>query len=79
MVTGNKLSKQHFYKGSAVPYISVHRILENRPQTYATRQVNYRNPESWALESGIQLKESGIPLTIGIQNLSSADKESGIR
>ena len=22
-----------------------------------------RNPESWALESGIQLKESGIPLT----------------
>ena len=25
------------------------------------------NPESWALESGIQLKESGIPLMIGIQ------------
>jgi hypothetical protein len=24
------------------------------------------NPESWALESGIQLKESGIPLTIEI-------------
>ena len=26
------------------------------------------------LESGIQLKESGIPLTIGIQNPSSTDK-----
>ena len=26
------------------------------------------NPESWALESGIQLKESGILLTIVIQN-----------
>ena len=26
------------------------------------------NPESWALDSGIQLKESGIPLTNGIQN-----------
>ena len=25
------------------------------------------NPGSWALESGIQLKESGIPLRIGIQ------------
>ena len=30
-----------------------------------------RNVESWALESGIQLKESGIPLTIGILNPSS--------
>ena len=26
------------------------------------------NPESWALESGIQLKESGIPITIGSPN-----------
>ena len=34
------------------------------------------NPESWALESGIQLKESGIPLMIGIQNPRSIDKES---
>ena len=33
-----------------------------------------RNPESWALESGIQLKESRIPLTIEIQNPSSTDK-----
>ena len=30
---------------------------------------------SWALESGIQFKESGIPLTIGIQNPSSTDKD----
>ena len=35
--------------------------------------------ESWALESGIQLKESGIPLTLGIQNPSSTDKESVIQ
>ena len=33
-----------------------------------------KNLESWVLESGIQLKESGIPLTIGIQNPSSTDK-----
>ena len=26
------------------------------------------NPESWALESGIQLKESRIPLKVGIRN-----------
>ena len=42
-----------------------------------------RNPKSWALESGIQPKESGIPLTIEIQNPSSTDKNwnpvSGIR
>jgi len=37
------------------------------------------NPESWTLESGIQLKESGIPLTIEIRNPSSTDKESGIQ
>ena len=28
------------------------------------------NPESWVLESGIKIKESGIPITIGIQNSS---------
>ena len=42
-----------------------------------------RNPKTWALESGIQPKESGIPLTIEIQNPSSTDKNwnpvSGIR
>ena len=32
-------------------------------------------PESWALESGIQLKESGILLTTGVQNPSSKDKD----
>ena len=39
------------------------------------------NPESWALESRIQLHESGIILTIGLQlrNPSSTDKESGIQ
>ena len=32
------------------------------------------NPESWALEPGIQLKEYEIPLTIGIRIPSSTDK-----
>ena len=30
---------------------------------------------SGALESGIQLKDAGIPITIGIQNPSSTDKK----
>ena len=37
------------------------------------------NLKSWVLESGIQLKESGIPLTIGIRYPSSNDRESGIQ
>ena len=32
------------------------------------------NPESWAWESEIQLKESGISVMIGIRNTSSTDK-----
>ena len=45
-----------------------------------------RNPEysclldskSWALESAVHVKESGIPLMIGIPNPSSTEKESEI-
>ena len=37
------------------------------------------NLESWSLESGILLKESWIPLTIGIRNPSCTVKESGIQ
>ena len=37
-----------------------------------------RNMKSWVLESGIQLKESRIPLTIRIRNPSSTDIEPGI-
>ena len=33
------------------------------------------NPKSWALESGIQLKESRIPLTIGMRTPSSCNKD----
>ena len=33
------------------------------------------DPESWALKSGIQIKKSGILLTIGIQNPNSTDKD----
>ena len=36
------------------------------------------NQEFWGLESGVQLKESGIPLTIGIRNPSSTHRKSGI-
>ena len=38
-------------------------------------QLKLWNLEPWALESGIQLKESGIPLTIRIQNPNSTDKD----
>ena len=39
------------------------------------------NPESWALESGVQLKESGITLVIGILLTKTGIEylESGIR
>ena len=37
------------------------------------------NPESRVLESRIHLKESGIPLTIGIRNPNFTDKESRIQ
>ena len=37
------------------------------------------NLESWALESGIQLKEYGIPLTFVIKNPSSTDLKSRIQ
>ena len=36
-------------------------------------------PESWALECGIQIVESGISLMIGIRNPSLNDEESGIQ
>ena len=37
------------------------------------------NPESWALQSGLQLKEYRIPLIIGIRNPSSIYKETGFQ
>ena len=37
------------------------------------------NPESWAWEYKLQLKESGIPLKFGVRNPSFTDKESGIQ
>ena len=44
----------------------------------------FQNPGNFcfwnpALDSGIRLKESGIPLTIGIRNPRSTDKKSGIQ
>ena len=52
-----------------------HSIYYFRPMQEHPGNFCLWNPESWALESGIQLKESGIPLTIGIQNPSSTDKD----
>ena len=46
------------------------------PQVGESDKFCLGNPKSWALvESGIQLKEFWIPLTIGIQNPSSTDKD----
>ena len=50
-------------------------ILNRKSGFRNPRNFFFFYPESWAFESGIQLKESGIPLTIGIQNLSSTDKD----
>ena len=52
-------------------------------QSFIGKQFSYPsfclwNPGSWYLESVIQVKESGIPLTIGIENLSFIRKESEI-
>ena len=33
------------------------------------------NPESWVLEPGVQLKESGLTIAIRIENPSSTDKD----
>ena len=49
------------------------------PQSQEIFACGIRNPESSALKSVIQLRKSKIPLTAGIQNTSSADKESGIQ
>ena len=60
---------------------------KNRSCDITLRESGFRNPakflpwnlESWSLESGILLKESWIPLTIGIRNPSGTVKESGIQ
>ena len=50
------------------------RIL-NSPHVRESRKFCLQNPKSWALESGIQLKKSGISLTIGIQNSVPVNKD----
>ena len=46
-------------------------------KSHHVRESRFRSPEN--LESGIQFKEFGIPLTIEIRNPSSTDKESVIQ
>ena len=38
-------------------------------------KIMLENPQSWALESGIQLNDSEIPRTIGIQIPSTTDRD----
>ena len=77
---------------SAIPSIfqvhSVSRIVKRfLPTKRPCKESEFRNPrkfclwnpKSWALESGIQLEESGIPLKTGIHYPSFTDKVHGIR
>jgi len=44
--------------------------MQEKPDSWSPGNLCSGNVESWALESGIQLKELRIPLTTGIQNPS---------
>ena len=59
-----------FWTSSPKRFLCVTRRLRSDVSPH----VRVWNPESWVLECGILLKESGIPLTIGIQDPSSTDK-----
>lgn len=53
-------------------------VRQTETQLFTAPCKGFRIPESWALGSGIQLKETGISPTVGIRNPSrSNDKESG--
>ena len=59
-------------------------VYEGNRETFCSRNPESGdfclwNKESWALECGIQLKESRILLTIGIWDPGSTDKESRIQ
>ena len=56
--------------------LHVHDFAPSRMRILNPRKLCLRNPEfSGALESEKQLKESGIPLTIEIQNPTATDKD----
>ena len=50
--------------------------MRGNPEYIREVKVVLVNVKSWALEPGIQLKESGSSLTIENRNPSSPDKES---
>ena len=54
---------------------NVKKILSSRPMQGNPGKFYTWNPESWALESRIHLKESGIALMIEIQNPGSTYKD----
>ena len=65
---------------SCVKSSHVRESVFRNPGNFCLRILNagkfcWWNPESWAVESGIQLKESGIPLKIGLQKPSSSEKD----
>ena len=67
----------------AYEYQLTKRCLEGRLEGFKVsswflkimKLVEYRIAKKWDLESGIQLKESGIPFTIGIQNPNFTHKD----
>ena len=68
-------AEKNFFKADSPPpppYLRVWMTGPHHPIFEGLDPPLLRNPESCVF--GIQLKESRIPLTIGIQNLSSSDK-----
>ena len=68
--------RKHFLKKEE-PGLSAYRPSKNCALEFGNvflvesgiqEKYSYWNPECWALESEIQVKESGVPVTIGIQN-----------
>ena len=76
----NKVWQQNRKYKTWLLYIYIFSIPPHVRESGFRNQRNFClwNPESWALESGIQLKEIGIPLTIGNWNKSSTDKDCNL-
>ena len=76
--SATKLQRCHQEDLAVYNVLSGNKILCSLTATciLSSQKFCLRNPESLALESGIQRKESGIPLqTIGIRNPSSTEKD----
>ena len=68
----------HFRPMQGSPIFGIREIFDCGIRDWGS--FSSRNPETWALESGVQLKESGIPLMIGLSGIQvPRDKESSIQ